>query len=344
MHVICEEPQMPKSYGQKLKILYLAQLLLERSDEEHPLTTREMIDYLAAQGIHAERKSIYDDMNALQDFGMDIISIREKPGGYYLASRQFELAELKLLVDAVQASRFVTTKKSRELISKLETLTSRSEAVQLHRQVVVAERGKSSNEQIYYNVDKIYAAMAANHTIRFQYFEWSVQKEMIPRKDGAYYEVSPWLLTWEDENYYLIAYDSAAEILKYYRVDKMLHLTVCETPRAGQAAFDALDIAGFAKKTFGMFAGDETTVIFRCNASLTGVMIDRFGLDVAMRPDGDGQIRVRANVAVSRQFFGWLTGLGNTVEIISPPEIRTQYQQYLKDILSLYSRDEEDAI
>ena len=334
---------MPKSYGQKLKILYLAQLLLERSDESHPLTTKEMIDYLAAQGIHAERKSIYDDMAALQNFGMDIIAIREKPGGYYLGSRQFELAELKLLVDAVQASRFVTTKKSRELISKLETLTSRREAGQLHRQVVVAERGKSSNEQIYYNVDEIYAAMAADHTIRFQYFEWSVRKEMVPRKDGTYYEVSPWLLTWEDENYYLIAYDSTAEILKYYRVDKMLHLTVCETPRDGQAAFDALDIAGFAKKTFGMFAGDETTVVLRCDASLTGVMIDRFGIDVPMRPDNAGQIRVRVNVAVSRQFFGWLTGLGNGVQIISPPEIRTQYQQYLKDILDCYSHDEEDT-
>ena len=332
---------MPKSYGQKLKILYLAQLLLERSDESHPLTTKEIIDHLAAQGIHAERKSIYDDVSALQNFGMDIISIREKPGGYYLASRQFELAELKLLVDAVQASRFVTTKKSRELISKLETLTSRSEAGQLHRQVVVAERGKSSNEQIYYNVDEIYTAMARDCTIRFQYFEWSVHKEMVPRKNGAYYEVSPWLLTWEDENYYLIAYDSAAEKLKYYRVDKMLHLSACETPRRGQAAFDALDIAGFAKKTFGMFAGDETTVVLQCDTSLTGVMIDRFGLNVPMRPAEEGQVRVRANVAVSRQFFGWLTGLGSGVQIVSPPEIRTQYQQYLKDILDCYSHDEE---
>ncbi|MDD7176870.1 MAG: WYL domain-containing protein [Lachnospiraceae bacterium] len=332
---------MPKSYGQKLKILYLAQLLLEKSDESHPLTTKEMIDYLAAQGIHAERKSIYDDMSALQQFGMDIVSIREKPGGYYLASRQFELPELKLLVDAVQASRFVTTKKSRELISKLETLTSRSEAGQLHRQVVVAERGKSSNEQIYYNVDKIYAAMAADCTIRFQYFEWSVHKEMIPRKGGAYYEVSPWLLTWEDENYYLIAYDQAAGILKYYRVDKMLHLSVCETPRQGKSTFEALDIAGFAKKTFGMFAGDETTVVLQCDASLAGVMIDRFGLDVSMRPTGTDQIRIRASVAVSRQFFGWLTGLGSGVQIVSPPEIRMQYEQYLKDILEQYSRSEE---
>lgn len=333
---------MPKSYGQKLKILYLAQLFCEQSDEAHPLTTKAIIDYLAAQGIHAERKSVYDDISALQNFGMDIIAIREKPGGYYLASRQFELAELKLLVDAVQASKFVTIKKSRELISKLETLTSRKEAIQLHRQVVVAERGKSSNEQIYYNVDEIYAAIAADRAIRFQYFEWSVRKEMVPRKDGAYYEVSPWLLTWEDENYYLIAYDTAAEILKYYRVDKMLHLTVCETPREGRAAFDALDIAGFAKKTFGMFAGEETTVVLQCDASLTGVMIDRFGLDVPIRPDGEDQIRVRANVAVSRQFFGWLTGLGSGVQIISPPEIRIQYRQYLTEILDRTGHNEEE--
>lgn len=330
---------MPKSYGQKLKILYLAQLLCERSDESHPLTTKEIIDYLAVQGIHAERKSIYDDISALQNFGMDIIAIREKPGGYYLASRRFELAELKLLVDAVQASKFVTTKKSRELISKLETLTSHREAGQLHRQVIVAQRGKSSNEQIYYNVDEIYAAIAADRAIRFQYFEWSVRKEMVPRKNGAYYEVSPWLLTWEDENYYLIAYDSSAGILKYYRVDKMLHLTVCETPREGRAVFDTLDIAGFAKKTFGMFAGDETMVILQCDASLTGVMIDRFGLDVAMRPDGKDQIRVRANVAVSRQFFGWLAGLGSGVRIMSPPEIRAQYRQYLAKILATIQED-----
>lgn len=332
---------MPKSYGQKLKILYLAQLLLERSDENHPITTKEMIRYLESQGIRAERKSIYDDINALQTFGMDIVAIREKPGGYYLASRQFELPELKLLVDAVQASRFVTAKKSRELISKLEALTSRSEAGQLHRQVVAA-RGKSSNEQIYYNVDEIYTAMAADCNIRFQYFEWSVQKEMVPRKNGTFYEVSPWLLTWEDENYYLIAYDRAAEILKYYRVDKMLHLSVCETSREGQAAFDALDIAEFSKKTFGMFAGSETTVTLQCDDSLTGVMVDRFGLDVPMRPAGTGQIRVRAKVAVSRQFFGWLTGLGSGVEIIAPTDVREQYQQSLQKILKHYSDSKEE--
>lgn len=330
---------MPKSSGQKSKILYVAQLLLEQSDEAHPLTTGEIIDYLSVQGIHAERKSIYDDICTLQNFGMDIISIREKPGGYYIASRRFELAELKLLVDAVQASRFVTTKKSRELINKLETLTSRSEAGQLHRQVVVSERGKSENEQIYYNVDEIYTAMAADCRIRFQYFEWSVGKQMVPRRDGAYYEVSPWLLTWEDENYYLIAYDGTAKILKYYRVDKMLHLSVNESPRQGQDIFYALDIAGFAKKTFGMFAGEETAVTLRCDNSLAGVMIDRFGNDVLMRPLDAAQFQVRAKVAVSRQFFGWLTGLGKGIQIVAPTEVRNQYQAHLKQILDGYEEE-----
>lgn len=330
---------MPKSSGQKLKILYLARLLLERSDEKHPITTREMIAYLEAQGIHAERKTIYDDMNALQDFGMDIIGIREKPGGYYLASRQFELAELKLLVDAVQASKFVTTKKSRQLIGKLKGLTSKGEADQLQRQVVISERGKSENEQIYYNVDAIYEAMAADRNIRFQYFEWSVKKEMVPRRNGAYYEVSPWLLTWEDENYYLLAYDQQAEIIKYYRVDKMLYPSVADTPRQGQELYEKLDIAGFSRKTFGMFAGDETLVKLRCENHLAGVVIGRFGRDVAMRPVDPEHFQMHAEVALSRQFFGWLTGIGPGIQIMSPEPVRQQYLEYLTEIQEQYKED-----
>lgn len=327
---------MPKTSGQKLKILYLAQLLLERSDENHPITTKEMIEYLEGLGIHAERKSIYDDMNALTDFGMDIISIKEKPGGYYLASRQFELAELKLLVDAVQASKFVTDKKSRTLIGKLKTLTSKGEADKLQRQVVIAERGKSENEQIYYNVDTIYEAMAADREICFQYFEWSVKKEMVPRKDGAMYQVSPWLLTWEDENYYMLAYDKEAGIIKYYRVDKMLYPQVSEDARCGREQCEALDIAGFAKKTFGMFAGEETLVSLQCENHLAGVIIGRFGRDVSMRSIDETHFRMHALVAVSRQFFGWLTGIGPGIEIISPQNVREEYLKYLSEIQERY--------
>lgn len=330
---------MPKTSGQKLKILYLAKLLLERSDEKHPVTTKQMIDYLEAQGIHAERKSIYDDMNALIDFGMDIICIKEKPGGYYLASRQFELAELKLLVDAVQASKFVTDKKSRTLIGKLKTLTSKGEADKLQRQVVIAERGKSENEQIYYNVDTVYEAMAADRDICFQYFEWSVQKEMVPRKGGAIYQVSPWLLTWEDENYYMHAYDKEAGIIKYYRVDKMLYPSVSEEARSGREQYENLDIAGFAKKTFGMFAGDETLVSLECENHLAGVIIGRFGKDVAMRSIDEEHFRMHALVAVSRQFFGWLTGIGAGVKIVAPQNVKEQYVEYLGQIQAQYKGD-----
>ena len=196
---------MARSYQQKLKILCLLKILKEETDEKHPLTTTQLIERLLAYGIQAERKSIYNDIAALEDFGVDIIKVTQKPGGYYLGEREFELAELKLLVDAVVASKFITTKKSRELIHKLETLTSRENAKQLNRQVVVTNRSKAVNEKIYYNVDKIHSAIAKGVKIRFQYFAWTVDKQMELKRDGGFYEVSPFLLSWDDENYYLVS-------------------------------------------------------------------------------------------------------------------------------------------
>ena len=305
------------------------QCLTEKTDAEHSVTTQEIIDYLALQGINAERKSIYTDIDLLIDYGMDIVKNSGRSGGYTLVSRQFELAELKLLVDAVQSSKFITTKKSRDLIGKLETLCSKYEAGQLHRQVVVTNRNKTVNENIYYNVDIIYNAIAENVKIQFQYFEWDVNKEMHLRRNGKVYEVSPWLLTWDDENYYLIAYDSEAGIIKHYRVDKMLKIELSVEKREGKEQFQHFDIAAYSKKTFGMFAGKEETVTLRCDRSLTGVMIDRFGKDVAMRKIDENTIQARVNVAVSRQFFGWITGLGNIVKIEAPERVVEQYRDYL---------------
>lgn len=332
---------MARGEKQKLKLLYIAQLLMEKSDEEHPVTIQEMTERLESYGITAERKSIYMDIDLLMEFGLDIIKIKARPGGYYLASRQFELAELKLLVDAVQASKFITTAKSRELIGKLETLCSRNEGRQLHRQVVVTNRNKTVNENIYYNVDIIYRAIAENVKIRFQYFEWSVNKEMKLRRDGAVYEVSPWLLSWDDENYYLIAYDDKSSMIKHYRVDKMLRLSLSEQEREGREQFENFDIAGYSRKMFGMFAGDEETVTLRCNSNLTGVIIDRFGKNVAMREVDDGHIKVRVNVAVSRQFFGWVTGLGAALRIESPERVVSAYENYLREILGQYDEAKE---
>ena len=206
---------MAKSERQKQKLLYIMQYLLEKTDEGHTVTAQNIIDYLRENGISAERKSVYADIEALRQFGLDILRRADRDGGYFIGSRQFELPELKLLVDAVQASKFITTKKSRELIHKLESLCSRDEAKQLHRQVVVADRGKAVNENIYYNVDMIYNAIAANVKVRFRYFEWTVRKEMKLRRGGEHYLVSPWLLTWDDENYYLIAFDDRSGMIRH---------------------------------------------------------------------------------------------------------------------------------
>ncbi len=324
---------MAKAENQKIKLLYIMQYLLERADEEHFVTTQEMLEYLAANGINAERKSIYTDIDTLIQYGMDIIKKMDQPRGYYLASRQFELAELKLLVDAVQSSKFITTKKSRELIAKLETLCSRHEGKQLHRQVVVANRSKTQNESIYYNVDLLYNAISANVQIRFQYFEWNVKKEMQLRKGGAFYEVSPWCLTWDNENYYLIAYEKETDMIKHYRVDKMLKLCLSEKEREGKEAFEYFDIVGYEKKTFGMFAGEEESVTISCDNKLTGVIVDRFGTDVPLRPKGENRVQARVKVAVSRQFFGWLTGLGAGVRIEAPQRVAQEYRAYLQEIL-----------
>ena len=328
---------MPKSEKQKLKLLYITQYLMEKTDENHIATTTELIDYLASNGIRAERKSIYTDIELLIDYGLDIVKVKGRPAGYQLVSRQFELAELKLLVDAVQASKFITSKKSRELIGKLETLCSKKEARQLHRQVVVTNRTKAVNENIYYNVDQIYSAIAGNVKIRFLYFEWNVKKEMQLRHDGAFYEVSPWLLTWDDDNYYLIAYDDESRMSKHYRVDKMLKLSLSDKKRQGKEQFENFDIAAYSKKTFGMFAGEEKMVTLSCKTNLIGVIIDRFGNEASLRENGEGFVLVRVKVAVSRQFFGWLTGLSDAVKIVGPKETAEEYRSYLEEILTNYS-------
>ena len=327
---------MAKSENQKQKLLYIAKYLMEQTDEQHAVSTPQIIDYLKAQGIKAERKSIYNDIDTLNDFGLDIIRSEEHRGGYMLASRQFELAEVKLLIDLVQSSKFITEKKSRELIGKLETLVSKYDAKAMQRQVQVIGRSKTLNETIYYNVDLIHAAISKNVTIRFHYFEWDVSKKMKLRKEGAFYEVSPWKLTWDDENYYLMAFDKEANVIKHYRVDKMLDIALTQEERVGKEFFDKIDMAAYTKKTFGMFAGEEKTVRLLCQNSMIGVIVDEFGAEVAIRKEDEKHIVARMDVAVSPQFFGWLAGLGDRVEIIAPKDVREEYHAYLANIISQY--------
>lgn len=329
---------MAKSQNQKLKLLYILKMLTESSDEQHVLSTREIISRLAADDIHAERKSIYADMNQLMDFGYDIIQVTSRlGGGYFMAGREFQLAELKLLVDAVASSRFITTRKSRELIRKLECMTSRHNAGSLQRQVYVAGRIKTENESIYYSIDSIHKAIQENCQIRFTYLEWTANRELRPRKDGEKYQVSPWALIWREENYYLAAYDTEAGRLKHYRVDKMGPVELTEIKRDGMEQAARVDLAAYANATFGMFGGEEETVVLQFPRRLIGVALDRFGRDADMRPAQGDMMRIRVKVIVSGQFFGWLSGIGKDVCIASPPGVREQYAHWLRDILNQYS-------
>ena len=322
--------------NQKKKILCILQILRERTDENHLMSAADISKALEEYGISAERKSIYSDVEALIDFGIDIVQKKGSTPGYYIASREFEIAELKLLVDAAQASKFITKKKTEELIKKLEGLTSKYEAHQLQRDVYIYNRTKAQNETIFYNVDYIHDAIFSNVQVRFQYSEWTVKKELMLKKNGAFYVVSPWALTWADENYYLIAYDENADMIKHYRVDKMQKMELLETPRLGRERFQEFDLAAFAKKTFGMYGGEDASVTLVGKNGLAGVVIDRFGQDVWMVPADEDHFRAHVTVALSPQFFGWLAGLGSDIQITGPESVRNQYREYLNSLLRNY--------
>jgi predicted DNA-binding transcriptional regulator YafY len=329
---------MPRSANQKKKLLVLYQLLLRRSDEEHPLTVQDMIDELARWDISAERKSIYADMEELRELNLDVQSRKGKQGGWYIGERDFELAELKLLVDAVQSSRFLTAKKSDGLIAKLERLTSVYEARQLQRQVYVDRRVKTMNESIFYNVDKLHSAIAADRAITFRYFEYNVKKERVFRRDGSQYHVSPCGLIWDSENYYLAGWDEDYSQVRHYRVDKMSDITITPQPRHVPADWDP---EGYARRHFGMFSGRQGVVRLRCAAHLAGVVLDRFGQDVMLVPDGAEQFTVSLNVVVSPPFWGWLFGLGDQVQVLSPDWAVAEFHQRLTQTKALYENPEQ---
>ena len=330
---------MAKSPNQKLKLLYLMKILLEQTDENHRITMTEIIENLASYNISAERKSLYNDIESLRLYGLDIIGIQEgRTYFYYVGSRRFELAELKLLVDSVQSAKFITAKKSSELIKKLEGLASRYEASKLHRQVFVAGRVKTMNESIYYNVDRIQTAIGENSKITFQYFQWNVEKKMELRHDGAVYKVSPWALSWNDGNYYLIAYDGEKGIIKHFRVDKMLHIELNGEKREGEQVFQSFDMAAYARKMFGMYGGKEERVRLECENSFAGLIIDRFGKDVTLNRLDDTHFFVNVEAAVSRQFLSWVIGLGEGVKIAGPESVVARMKDEIRRLMRQYQK------
>lgn len=329
---------MAKGNNQKLKLLYLAKILLEETDEEHGISMPGIIARLAAVDISADRKTLYSDIEELRKFGIDVIGEqREKSFLYYVASRDFELPELKLLVDSVQAAKFITEKKSHALIKKLEKLASTYEAKQLQRQVLISGRVKTMNESIYYNVDKIHTAINANSKIRFQYFQWNVDKEQELRHDGEWYHVSPWYLIWDDEYYYLVAYDDRSKILKHYRLDKMLRISLTNKEREGKELLSSSDVAAYSKSLFGMFGGEKVAVTLEAENRFSGILIDRFGKEIIITKVDDDHFRTVVDVVPSELFISWIMSFGNGIRIVAPESVVESVKKLIATLRETYS-------
>ena len=328
---------MPKGTNQKLKLYYLSRIMTELTDDEHFITMPEIQRELEGYGVTADRKSLYDDLEALRVLGIDVIG--EKDGRnyvYHVGKKQFEIAELKLLVDAIQSSKFITEKKSNELIKKLTGLASNYEASQLKRQVVVQGRIKTMNESIYYIVDDIHNAITNNKKIRFEYLKWNLDKKMERRKDKLY-EISPWALTWDDENYYLIGFDAEEYKIKHYRVDKMRSIELSDEKREGKEHFRQFDMAAYARMNFGMFGGEEVSVKLQFENDMVGVLLDRFGKDISIYPsDKEGWSETHVDVALSDQFLGWIFSLGTKVKIVGPENVVKRFSDEIKAMSRVY--------
>ncbi len=320
---------MAKSANQKTKLLRLYQFLLRQTDEDHPATVAEIIQELARYGIKAERKSIYDDLEALRQCGLDIQCRKGRSSGWFVGEREFQLPELKLLMDAVQSSRFITQKKSDALIRKLEGLSSVYQASQLQRQVYVSGRIKIMNESIYYNVDKLHMALAGQKAITFKYFDYDIYRNKVFRHRGRRYTVSPYGLIWNNENYYLIAFDHVNREMRHYRVDKMTEIVVTSLNREGRKQYPDFQLAQYGSMHFGMYSGQEITVTLRGRRNMAGVIWDRFGQDVILVPNGEDHFTVTLPIVMSPQFFGWLFGLDGGLVLTAPPEAVAAYQEKL---------------
>ncbi len=323
---------MGKSVNQKLKLLYLLRILNEKTDEEHALTVPQMIQELSSYGIKAERKTIYDDLEALENFGVDLVCRRSKQYYYYVGNKTFELPELKLLADAVASSKFITLKKSDELIKKIESLASIYEAKQIHRQVIVTDRVKAINETIYYNVDKIHHAIADGRQISFKYFDIGIDKKKHFRDGNR--TTSPYALSWDDENYYLIGFYEKYNDISHFRVDRMESIEILDNkivpPPSG------FNLAEYTRKVFSMFGGDEQEVKLQFNNCLIGAVFDKFGKEITVIKADDESFIISPNVVVSPSFFGWLFQFGNMVKILSPKSVKENFLLLSRETIDQY--------
>ena len=326
---------MPKSDNQKAKILYIMDYLEKNSHEQNPINAAELISMLDREHrISCDRKTIYSDISALQEFGLDIVSIPGRSGGYYLGSpKNFQLPELKLLIDAVMSSRYLTEKKSKELIEKLCAQCNAHDAALMKRNVLVSGRVKSMNETILINVDRIQEAITQNKIIRFRYFDWDLSG--LRRYREKEYLASPYGLCQDHENCYLLAFSPRHGITSY-RVDRMTNIVLTDDPRTPCPELTGKAIYEHANRLFQMYSGNLTDVKLRFHRELVNVVIDRFGTDVMLIPDGEDYFNFTVKVAVSPMFLSWVIGFGDKAKILYPQQVAEQCKELCRKALNQY--------
>lgn len=328
---------MPRSSNQKQKLLLLADIFRTETNEDHPITLARLIEILSNNGIEAERKSLYDDIEVLCQYGMEIEKVgASRNTAYYYAGGTFGVHELKLLADAVACSKFITEKKSKELVTKLSSLANRHDADELKRNVIVSDRVKNANEQIYYTIDAIQQAIREKKKIRFLYFDYDCKKTKKYHNGGAYSEVSPYALCWREENYYLVGYYGKYESVTNFRADKIEKVEILDEKRIEPPK--DFNLNEYTKKRFGMFSGSDLRVTLRVHNSLSGVIFDRFGKSITVYNDDEDEnyFVINQPVTASPIFYGWICQFGEKMEILAPDNIRQDFRKYIKKIYNIY--------
>ena len=316
------------SIRNKQRPFRLLKYLYENTDENHPVSTPELVKIFQAEDAHASRKTVKDDIDVLIGEGFDIVTVRSTQNSFFLANRMFELPEIKLLIDAVSSSRFINREKSAALIEKLTGMVSRAQAEKIRRHLYAADRVKADNHQIYYTVDAITDAIDEGKKICFQYYEYSGDKEKLLRRDGAKYCVSPYALVWDDNHYYMLAFSDDRQIMVNYRVDRMCNTEMTQETAVPMPA--GFDMDEYVQHQFRMFAGEEVEVVLECRNEMMKYIVDQFGEDVETRPASEETFFAKVSVADSPTFYGWVFPFEGKVKIAEPQEIQDKYMAMVK--------------
>lgn len=316
------------SIRNKQRPFRLLKYLYENTDEEHPISTTELVRIFVSEDAHAKRKTVKDDIDVLVGEGFDIVTVRGRNNSFFLGTRKFELPEVKLLIDAVSSSRFISAEKSETLISKLTDMVSRHQAEKVCRHLYTAEHVKADNKQIYYIVDAVTDAINEGKKIRFQYFDYDGKKEKCLRHDGAEYSVSPYALVWDDSHYYMCGYSDAKQMIVNYRVDRMCNTEIKDEKAV--ALLEGFSMDDYVRKQFHMFAGDETEVVLECRDDMMKYIIDQFGEEVETRKVSEDTFQAKVHVADSPTFYGWVFPFEGKIQIVEPEEIREKYRSMVK--------------